>query len=152
MRRISTSNGCRSFKSVDCRLRPRASETLLLAPTNFPFGEDQGSSANWLVLIFSTVAVGCAAVFFGLHSAVASGDHKCFARDPGRVGGREENRGASNVLRLSDSAQRRLRFDLFAHVALSVAGRICSFRLHHAGPGGIDTTSPRAQFRGERKG
>src|SRR5438552_17547890 len=107
MRRISTSNGCRSFESVDCGLRPRASETLLLAPTNFPFVEDQGYSANWLVLIFSTVAVGCAAVFSGFHSAIASVDHKCFARDSGRVAEREDNRDASNVLRLSDSSQRR---------------------------------------------
>src|SRR5438094_2064581 len=57
MRRISTSNGCRSFKSVDCGLRPRASETLLLAPANIPFGEDQGSSASLLVLIFSITVV-----------------------------------------------------------------------------------------------
>src|SRR2546428_12126676 len=97
MRRISTSNGCRSFKSVDCGLRPRASETLLLAPANFPFGEIQGSSANWLELIFIIVAVGWVAVCFAFQSPQATGNDQSFARDPGRVGGREENCRAGDV-------------------------------------------------------
>src|SRR5882724_8905938 len=50
MRKISTSKGCRSIRSVDRGLRPNASETCLPAPTNFPLGEDQLSSAIWLVL------------------------------------------------------------------------------------------------------
>src|SRR2546430_12257577 len=83
MRRISTSNGCRSFKSVDCGLRPRASETLLLAPANFPFGEDQDSSANLLELIFSTVTAELGGCLFRAPSAVASGDNEGFARNPG---------------------------------------------------------------------
>src|SRR6266581_4068500 len=58
MRRISTSNGCRSFKSVDCGLRPRASETLLLAPANLPWSDFQGSSVNRLELIFSKAVMG----------------------------------------------------------------------------------------------
>src|SRR4030088_21379 len=50
MRKISTSKGCRSSRSVDRGLRPNASETCLPAPTNFPLGEDQLYSAIWLVL------------------------------------------------------------------------------------------------------
>src|SRR3989442_113732 len=56
MRRTSTSNGCRSLRSVESGLRPSASDTLLLAPVNFPLGDAQGSSANRLELIFSMVA------------------------------------------------------------------------------------------------
>src|SRR2546430_1537267 len=52
MRTISTSKGCRSFKSVDCGLRPNASETSLPAPANFPLGEDHVSSASRFVFIF----------------------------------------------------------------------------------------------------
>src|SRR5437667_6356664 len=112
MRRISTSNGCRSFKSIDCGLRPSASETLLLAPLNFPLGEVQGSSVNWLELIFSMVAV------IWLQSPIATGNAKCFARDPGRVGGREENGRASYVPGLPGAAQRCLRDHLLAHLTL----------------------------------
>src|SRR6266576_3953604 len=118
MRRISTSNGCRSFKSVDCGLRPRASETLLLPPANFPFGEDHGSSANWLELIFSIAVVGRGAVCFEFQSAVATGNDERFTRDPGRIAGGQENYRARDVPRLANAAERRLRFDLLAHLAL----------------------------------
>jgi hypothetical protein len=43
MRQISTSNGCRSFRSVDLGLRPSSSDTCFPKPTNFPLGEDQAS-------------------------------------------------------------------------------------------------------------
>src|SRR5437773_912002 len=56
MRTISTSKGCRSFRSVDCGLRPNASETCLPAPLNFPFGEDHVSSVNSLVFTLSMSA------------------------------------------------------------------------------------------------
>src|ERR1035441_5177901 len=52
MRQISTSKGWRSLRSVDCGLRPNSSETSLPAPTNFPLGEDQVTSAMSFVLIF----------------------------------------------------------------------------------------------------
>src|SRR5580765_6935477 len=51
MRQISTSNGCRSFSSVESGFRPKATEISLLAPPNFPLGEDQVSSTMSLVLI-----------------------------------------------------------------------------------------------------
>ena len=51
MRQISTSKGCRSFRSVDCGLRPNASEISLPAPANFPLGEDQVSSTSSFVFI-----------------------------------------------------------------------------------------------------
>src|SRR5688572_10677132 len=41
------------MRSVDRGLRPSASETCLPAPANFPFGEDQVSSASWWVLTFN---------------------------------------------------------------------------------------------------
>src|SRR2546427_10948661 len=50
MRQISTSKGCRSLRSVDWGLRPKASEISLPAPTNFPFGEVQDSSTISFVL------------------------------------------------------------------------------------------------------
>src|SRR4051794_18512374 len=50
MRQISTSNGCRSFKSVDRGFRPNSSETSLPEPANFPFGDDQLTSAMSFVL------------------------------------------------------------------------------------------------------
>jgi len=46
MRTISISKGCRSLRSVDCGLRPNASETSLPAPANFPLGDDQVSSGS----------------------------------------------------------------------------------------------------------
>jgi hypothetical protein len=52
MRQISTSKGCRSFRSVDCGLRPSSSETSLPKPTNLPLGEDQASSCILSVLTF----------------------------------------------------------------------------------------------------
>src|SRR5215467_4171230 len=50
MRQISTSNGCRSFRSVDSGLRPKATEISFFAPSNFPFGEVQASSATSFTL------------------------------------------------------------------------------------------------------
>src|SRR5215208_7053281 len=50
MRHISTSNGWRSFKSVECGLRPNASEISLPAPANFPFGDDHVTSTISVVL------------------------------------------------------------------------------------------------------
>jgi hypothetical protein len=38
------------LRSVDSGLRPNASEISLPAPMNFPFGEDQVSSAIFVVL------------------------------------------------------------------------------------------------------
>ena len=43
----------RSLRSVDCGLRPSASERHLLAPLNFPFGETHGSSATSRVFTLS---------------------------------------------------------------------------------------------------
>src|SRR5258706_12803739 len=50
IRKISTSKGCRSLRSVDSGLRPNASEISLPAPLNFPFGEHHVSSAIFVVL------------------------------------------------------------------------------------------------------
>src|SRR4030095_2247829 len=58
IRKISTSKGCRSLKSVDSGLRPNASETSLPAPTNFPFGDDQVSSTIFVVLTFKNGVMG----------------------------------------------------------------------------------------------
>src|SRR5439155_20069910 len=80
-------------------------------------------------------------------SAVASRDQEGFARDPGGVGGSKENRGTAYVARLPDAAERRLCFNLFAHLAFGYPGRMGAFRLHHAGPDGVDANSPRAKFR-----
>src|SRR5712671_193888 len=83
-------------------------------------------------------------------SAVASRDYEGFARDPGRVRGREEYHCASDVLRLANAAQWCLGFRLFSHVAFSDARSMCSFRLHHAGVNCVDPNPARAEFRGER--
>src|SRR5260370_13863003 len=63
MRKISTSNGCRSMRSVDDGLRPNASETCLPAPANFPLGEDQLSSTMASVL---TLRICCCLTEFGI--------------------------------------------------------------------------------------
>src|SRR4030095_16025534 len=57
IRKISTSKGCRSLRSVDSGLRPNASEISLPAPLNFPFGEDHVSSAIFVVLTLCTSEV-----------------------------------------------------------------------------------------------
>src|SRR5207249_12221392 len=53
MRQISTSNGCRSFKSVESGFRPSSSEISLPAPMISPFGDDQVNSAILVVLTLS---------------------------------------------------------------------------------------------------
>jgi len=58
MRQISMSNGCRSFKSVDCGLRPSSSEISLPAPANFPLGEDQVISTTSFVLTLRIIEQG----------------------------------------------------------------------------------------------
>ncbi len=55
MRHISTSNGCRSLRSVNCGLRPNASEISFPALLNFPFGDAHVTSAMSLVLILRMV-------------------------------------------------------------------------------------------------
>src|SRR5262249_40725563 len=74
IRKISTSKGCRSLRSVDSGLRPNASEISLPAPLNFPFGEDHVSSAIFVVLTLCT-SESCLtrirlqlAIYFCLHS------------------------------------------------------------------------------------
>src|SRR5882672_6166871 len=143
MRTISTSKGCRSIKSVDCGLRPSASETSLPAPTNFPLGEDQGSSASALVFIL------CMGFDF-LQSTKTSGDDQGFARDPGRVGGSEKHGGTGYILWLSDAAQRRLRLNLLSKIAFGNAGGVCALRFHHARIDGVDTNLARPEFLGQR--
>src|SRR6266581_7562037 len=83
-------------------------------------------------------------------SAVAARDDEGFARDPGRIAGGQENHRASDVPRLANATEWRLRFDLLAHIAFRNAGRVRSFRFHHAGPNGVDANFARAEFRGER--
>jgi hypothetical protein len=53
MRQISTSNGCRSFKSVESGFRPSSSEISLPAPMISPSGDDQVNSAILAVLTLS---------------------------------------------------------------------------------------------------
>src|SRR5437016_14653332 len=57
IRKISTSKGCRSLRSVDSGLRPNASEISLPAPLNFPFGEDHVSSAIFVVFTLCIIEV-----------------------------------------------------------------------------------------------
>ena len=82
--------------------------------------------------------------------AISSGDHECFARNPGGVVGCEEDCGTGDVLGLPNPAKRRLRFDLLAHVTFRDTGRMGSFRFHHSGPDGVDANSARAEFRRQR--
>ena len=64
--------------------------------------------------------------------------------------GGEEDRGRSDVLRLADAAERRLRFDLLAEVALGDPGGVHALRLHHAGVDRVDADLARAQLLGQR--
>src|SRR4030095_2634515 len=114
MRMISTSKGWPCIKSVEWGLRPSASEISLPAPANFPFGEDQDSSASSLVLIF---CIG----FGGAHSAIASRDDERLPGDPGEVCGSKNHGGRRDILRLSDAAERSRRLDLLAKIAVGKA-------------------------------
>src|ERR1700682_5541284 len=55
MRRISTSNGWRSRRSVDFGLRPSASEICRPKPANFPRGEDHEVSGTSFVLTLRSI-------------------------------------------------------------------------------------------------
>jgi len=46
---ISTSNGWRFLKSVDCGSRPNSSEISLPLPPNFPFGDNHETSSIFFV-------------------------------------------------------------------------------------------------------
>src|SRR6267142_2578698 len=100
MRTISTSKGCRSLKSVDCGLRPNASETSLPEPTNFPLGEDHVSSASSFVFILTIMPL--------VGSVVAPGHDEPFARNPCGIWGSQKDGRRGDVLRLANAAQRRL--------------------------------------------
>ena len=54
--------------------------------------------------------------------AKAARDVERFAGDPGGVGRRQEHGRRRDVLRLADAAERRLRLDLLAEIALGNAG------------------------------
>src|SRR5215470_9098536 len=77
MRKISTSKGCRSLRSVDWGLRPNASEISLPAPLNFPFGEDHVSSAIVVVLTLCTSEVVLGEFDCNLQSISASIEAVC---------------------------------------------------------------------------
>src|SRR5947207_349359 len=95
---------------------------------------------------------GWTAAVMALQSAVTSSDREGLAGEPCGVRRREENGCRGDVLGLANSSQRRLRLDLFAHVALSDAGGVDTLRLHHAGIDGVDPNSARPQFLGQRTG
>src|SRR5579872_2015824 len=108
MRTISTSKGCRSFRSMDWGLRPNASETPLPAPANLPLGEDQVSSARWLVFIFSMMI---GPYGHDPHScAKAAIDVKRRAGDERRVRAGEKSDRRRDFLGPAIPAKRRPRF------------------------------------------
>ena len=55
-------------------------------------------------------------------------------------------------LRLADPAERSLRLDLLAHLALGDPGRVDALGLDHARVDRVDADLPRAQFLGQRPG
>ena len=65
-------------------------------------------------------------------------DVERFARDPSRIVRRQEHDGRGDVVGLTDPAERRLGFDLFAHFALGNARRVRSLGFDHARIDGID--------------
>src|SRR5258708_22610161 len=71
----------------------------------------------------------------GLRSAEAARDVQSLSSHPRRVGGGEENRGRRNVLRLTNAAERSLRFHLLAKGTFGSrnAARGRSFGFDHAG-------------------
>src|SRR5438105_4553145 len=78
MRQISTSNGCRSLRSVESGLRPNSSEISLPAPTNLPLGDDHGISTMSFVL---TLRIGITAPS---QFAKSGGDGQAGSADRGK--------------------------------------------------------------------
>src|SRR5882672_3999775 len=100
-----------------------------------------------LFIIVSSVALSFGA---GLPSMVSTRDGQGLARDPRGVRRSEEDGNRGDVLRLADPAQRCLRLDLLAHLALGYAGGVDAFRLDHARIDGIDPDAARPEFLGQR--
>jgi hypothetical protein len=70
--------------------------------------------------------------------------------DPSGISGCKEGRHGGDVLRLADAAQRRLRLDVFAKLALRKAGGMDAFGLNHARADRIDADFARPELLGER--
>src|ERR1022692_5020982 len=81
-----------------------------------------------------------------LNSTIAAGHEEGSTGDPAGIRRSKKCRHGGDVLRLADAAQRSLRLDLFAEVALSDAGGMDALGLNHAGIDGIDANLPRAKF------
>src|SRR5437762_6714850 len=79
-------------------------------------------------------------------------DAESFACDPRGIGGSEKDRGRSDVIGLTDSAEWCLRFNAFAKIALVETGCAHSFRFHHAGIDGVNADFARTELLGQRSG
>src|SRR5215469_9060255 len=80
----------------------------------------------------------------------AARDHQRFAADPGRIVRGEEHRGGGYVVRFSDAAERRLRFQGFAKVAFVESRGNNSFGYYHSWIDGVDADLPRPKLLRER--
>src|SRR5262249_11970458 len=82
-------------------------------------------------------------------SATPARDDERFAGDPRCPRGSQEANRRGDVLRLTDAAERRLRFRLPLEVARDNPGGMSPFGLDHARIDGIDTDLARSQLLGK---
>src|SRR5439155_15220695 len=85
-------------------------------------------------------------------STQAARDVERFAGHPRRIGRRQKHGGGRDVLRLSDAAKRRLRFDLLAEITAGYPGGMHAFGFDHAGVDRVDADVARPQLFGQRPG
>src|SRR5262249_17203843 len=80
-----------------------------------------------------TISRGCCFLHYTRKLSQPTRDVERFAGDPGRLRRREENNGWRDVLRLTDSAKRGLRFGLLAEMALGDARVANALGFDHSG-------------------
>src|SRR5712664_338859 len=82
--------------------------------------------------------------------ALPASENQGLASDPACVTGGEENRSASDVLRLRNSPKRSLGLDHLAEIALRKSHGVQAFSFHHAWIERVDADLLWAQFFRER--
>jgi len=83
---------------------------------------------------------------------VAAGDEEGLAGDPARILGGKKDCDGTDVVGLTDAAQRRLRFHGFLKIRSGDAGGMKTFRLDHTGVQRIHPDPARPEFFRERTG
>lgn len=81
---------------------------------------------------------------------MTAGDEEGLAGDPARIFGGKKDGDGTDVVGLTDAAQRRLRFHGFVKIRSGDAGGMKAFRFDHAGVQRIHADPARPEFFRER--